>query len=106
MTLDIAKYMVDKSPDMKFYVFAYKIMEELCTEEVKRYITIIEVSRERHKRCEEITQHILNEGIGVLIQVVKYVLTSHVLLCQLLVKQEQHRSTIKDIATVATVCRL
>ena len=50
MTLDIAKYMVDKSPDMKFYVFAYKIMEELCTEEVRRYITIIEVSRERHKR--------------------------------------------------------
>ncbi|MBQ2141761.1 MAG: hypothetical protein II204_01265, partial [Alistipes sp.] len=71
VTLDIAKYMVDKNPDMKFYVFAYKIMEELCTEEVRRYITIIEVSRERHKRCEEITQHILNEGIGVLIQVVK-----------------------------------
>ena len=44
VTLDIAKYMVDKNPDMKFYVFAYKIMEELCTEEVRRYITIIEVA--------------------------------------------------------------
>ena len=27
VTLDIAKYMVDKNPDMKFYVFAYKIMD-------------------------------------------------------------------------------
>ena len=72
MTLDIAKYMVNNNPDQyKFYVFAYTVAEELCTEEVNRYITIIKVSKERHKRCEEITQHILNEGIEVLVQVVK-----------------------------------
>lgn len=72
VTLDIAKYMVGNAPNKyKFYVFAYTILEELCTEEVKRYITIIKVSKERHRRCEEITQHILNEGIDVLVQVVK-----------------------------------
>ena len=71
VTLDIAKYMTQNIPGCRFYVFAYKIMEELCTEEVRRYITIIKVSSDRHKRCEEIAQHILNEGIGVLIQAVK-----------------------------------
>lgn len=71
VTLDIAKYMVDNNLGYKFYVFTYTIVEELCTEEMERYITIIKVSRDIHKRCDEITQHILNEGIDVLIQVVK-----------------------------------
>lgn len=71
ITLDIAKYMTEKMPESRFYVFAYTIDEALCTEEVKRYITIIKVSRERHKRCEEIAQHILNEGIEILVEVVK-----------------------------------
>jgi glycosyltransferase involved in cell wall biosynthesis len=71
VTLDIAKYMVESDPTFKFYVFAYKVNEELCTEEVRRYTTIIKVSSNRHKRCEEIANHIANEGIGLLIQVVK-----------------------------------
>jgi glycosyltransferase involved in cell wall biosynthesis len=71
VTLDIAKYMTQKNPDIRFYVYAHKIMEELCTDEVKQYITIVKVSSDRHKRCNEITEHILNESIEVLIQVVK-----------------------------------
>lgn len=71
VTLDIAKYITQSNPNYKFYVFAYRITEELLTEEWTKYLTIIKVRGKRKLRYKDIEEAVLREGIELIVQVVK-----------------------------------
>lgn len=71
VTIDIAKFLYEQYPDYKCYVFTPKIVEELYTDEVKRYITVVEVSLDKSKRSEDIERLVKAEGINLIVQVVQ-----------------------------------
>lgn len=71
VTIDIAKYLHEHHPDYKCYVFTPRIVEEMCTEEIKRVITVVQVSYEWGDRCRDIEKIVSSEGIDLIIQVVR-----------------------------------
>ncbi len=71
VTIDIAKYLTLCNSDYKCYVCTPEIVEDLCTEEVKNCLTIIEVSQDNDQRSKEIENFVMSEGINLIIQVVQ-----------------------------------
>lgn len=71
VTIDIAKYLLENYSGYKFYVFTPNLAEDLYTEEIKQYITAVQVSRDHDERNREIEGFIKEYGISLIIQVVK-----------------------------------
>ena len=71
VTVDIARYVSQHSPDHRFFVFTPRFVEELYTDEMKQYLTVKVVRREHDERNCDIERLVVSEGIDILIQVVQ-----------------------------------
>lgn len=70
VTLDIAKYLSISNSEYRCYVFTPKIAEELCTEEIKRYVTILQIRKNKNNRWKDVEKLIVSEKINIIIQTV------------------------------------
>lgn len=69
ITLDIAEYLYHNRPDYQCYVLTPKIVEELCTERVKKVIRIVPVRKKAEERSEDVERIIISEGINLVVQI-------------------------------------
>lgn len=73
VTIDIAKYLSLHNLGYKCYVFTPDVYEELYTDEVKKFVTVITVSKKREERGADVERLIKSEGIDLLVQAVQQV---------------------------------
>ena len=68
VTLDIARYLFENNSGYQCYVFTPKIMDELYTNEMKKYIKVLPVRKNKKKRSEDVELLINKEGINLIVQ--------------------------------------
>lgn len=72
VTIDIARYL-SKFEDYKVYVYASRIAEGLLTEEMNGFFTLRQIPKQSvpAKRAKQVERYIVEDGVDVLVQVVK-----------------------------------
>lgn len=68
VTLDIARYLFENESDYQCYVFTPKLMEDLYTEDMQRYIKVLPVQKNKKKRSEDVERLIKKEEINLIVQ--------------------------------------
>lgn len=71
VTLDIARFLQQHAPaEFRCYVFAPKIVEELCSPELQSLVELREIRSKMSDRCADVERLIIKEGIRLIVQVV------------------------------------
>ena len=69
VTIDIAEYLCKNKKDFQCYVFVSKIVEELCTDDVKNLVTIIPVRNDKEEKSKDVERLIIQENINLIVQI-------------------------------------
>lgn len=69
VTIDIAEYLCKNKKDFQCYVFVSKIVEELCTDDVKNLVTIIPVRNDKEEKSKDVERLIIKEQIDLIVQI-------------------------------------
>jgi glycosyltransferase involved in cell wall biosynthesis len=71
VTIDIAKHLTQHFKDYRCFVLTPNVVEDMCTDEVRRCITIIKISPSKKLQAKEVERIVLDENIKLIFQVVQ-----------------------------------